>query len=77
MGKPTGFLEFERHDRAYAPVEERLKSYKEFVIPLADAELKQQAGRCMDCGIPFCHNGCPINNQIPDWNDLVYTGAWK
>ena len=77
MGKPTGFLEFERHDRAYAPATERTKHYKEFVIPLADAELKSQAARCMDCGIPFCHNGCPVNNQIPDWNDLVYQGDWK
>jgi len=77
MGKPTGFLEFERHDRAYAPVEERIKHFKEFVIPLTDGELKNQAARCMNCGIPFCHNGCPVNNQIPDWNDLVYSGDWK
>jgi len=77
MGKPTGFLEFERHDRAYAPAEERIKNFKEFVIPLEEPELKQQAARCMDCGIPFCHNGCPVNNQIPDWNDLVFTGDWK
>jgi len=77
MGKPTGFLEFERHDRAYAPVDERVKNFKEFVIPLSEPELKQQAARCMDCGIPFCHNGCPVNNQIPDWNDLVYSGAWQ
>jgi glutamate synthase (NADPH) small chain len=77
MGKPTGFMEFERQDRGYTPVEERVKNYKEFVIPLAADELKKQAGRCMNCGIPFCHNGCPVNNQIPDWNDLVYEGDWK
>ena len=77
MGKPTGFMEFERVDRAYRPVDERLKHWHEFVVPLADTELKNQAARCMNCGIPFCHNGCPVNNQIPDWNDLVYSGDWK
>jgi glutamate synthase (NADPH/NADH) small chain len=77
MGKPTGFLEFERADRNYEPVESRIKHWHEFVIPLAESELKTQASRCMDCGIPFCHNGCPVNNQIPDWNDLVYRGNWK
>jgi glutamate synthase (NADPH/NADH) small chain len=77
MGKPTGFLEFERVDRSYRPVEERLKHWNEFVVPLAEPELKKQAARCMDCGIPFCHNGCPVNNQIPDWNDLVYRGDWQ
>ena len=77
MGKPTGFLEFERADRKYEPVESRIKHWHEFVIPLAENELKTQASRCMDCGIPFCHNGCPVNNQIPDWNDLVYRGNWK
>jgi glutamate synthase (NADPH/NADH) small chain len=77
MGKPTGFLEFERADRKYEPVEARVKHWHEFVVPLAEDELKTQASRCMDCGIPFCHNGCPVNNQIPDWNDLVYRGDWK
>ncbi|MGE5266997.1 MAG: glutamate synthase subunit beta [Deltaproteobacteria bacterium] len=77
MGKPTGFLEFERADRKYEPVESRIKHWHEFVVPLAETELKTQASRCMDCGIPFCHNGCPVNNQIPDWNDLVYRGNWK
>lgn len=77
MGKPTGFLEFERADRRYEPVEARVKHWHEFVVPLAETELKTQASRCMDCGIPFCHNGCPVNNQIPDWNDLVYRGNWK
>ncbi|HML29074.1 MAG TPA: glutamate synthase subunit beta [Hyphomicrobium sp.] len=77
MGKPTGFLEIERADRKYRPVEERLKHYKEFVVPLSEPEIKKQAARCMDCGIPYCHNGCPVNNQIPDWNDLVYRGDWK
>ncbi|MEL6871286.1 MAG: glutamate synthase subunit beta [Pseudomonadota bacterium] len=77
MGKHTGFLEFERVDRAYKPVEERTKHWNEFVVPLADEETKRQAGRCMDCGIPFCHNGCPVNNQIPDWNNLVYENDWQ
>ena len=77
MGKPTGFLEIDREDRKYKPVEERLKHYKEFVVPLDEAHVKTQAARCMDCGIPYCHNGCPVNNQIPDWNDLVYKGDWK
>jgi glutamate synthase (NADPH/NADH) small chain len=74
MGKPTGFLEFERQDRDYAPVAERLKHYREFVEPLPDAELRHQGGRCMDCGTPFCHPACPVNNIIPDWNDLTYNG---
>jgi len=74
MGKPTGFLEFPRHDRTYAPVAERLHHYKEFVLPLAEDELRRQGGRCMDCGIPYCHQGCPVNNIIPEWNDLVHTG---
>jgi glutamate synthase (NADPH/NADH) small chain len=77
MGKITGFLEFERADRGYRPVEERLKHYREFVEPLPEKDVKTQASRCMDCGIPYCHNGCPINNQIPDWNDLVYQGQWS
>jgi glutamate synthase (NADPH) small chain len=77
MGKPTGFLELDRADRKYKPVEERVKHYKEFVVPLPEGDLKKQASRCMDCGIPFCHTGCPVNNQIPDWNDLVYRGDWK
>jgi glutamate synthase (NADPH/NADH) small chain len=77
MGKTTGFLELERHERAYAPVAERLRHYKEFTLPLPPGELKGQASRCMNCGIPFCHTGCPVNNQIPDWNDLVYRDQWK
>ena len=77
MGKVTGFLEFERNDRDYAPVEERVRHYREFVRPLPEDELRQQAARCMNCGIPYCHTGCPVNNQIPDWNDLVYIGDWK
>jgi glutamate synthase (NADPH/NADH) small chain len=74
MGKPTGFLEFDRRDRSYAPVAERLTNYKEFVQPLPEEELRRQGGRCMDCGIPYCHQGCPVNNIIPEWNDLVHTG---
>jgi len=77
MGKPTGFLELDREDRKYKPVEERLKHYHEFVIPLAETDVRKQASRCMDCGIPYCHSGCPVNNQIPDWNDLVYRGDWQ
>jgi glutamate synthase (NADPH/NADH) small chain len=77
MGKITGFLEIEREDRPYAPVAERIKHYKEFVEPLSEKETRDQAARCMDCGIPYCHNGCPVNNQIPDWNDLVYRGDWE
>ena len=76
MGKITGFLEIDRADRGYRPVEERLKHYREFVEPLPEKDVKAQAARCMDCGIPYCHNGCPVNNQIPDWNDLVYQGQW-
>jgi glutamate synthase (NADPH/NADH) small chain len=77
MGKITGFLEIDRQDRAYAPAADRVRHYKEFVVPLEDAEVSRQAARCMDCGIPYCHNGCPINNQIPDWNDLVYRSDWR
>ena len=77
MGKPTGFKEIARRDNTYAPVAERIRHYREFVIPLPEAELRQQGARCMDCGIPYCHNGCPVNNLIPDWNDLVYEGNWR
>lgn len=77
MGKPTGFMEYERKDRSYKPVGDRLSHYNEFVIELTPSEMTQQAARCMDCGIPFCHNGCPVNNIIPDWNDLVYRGDWQ
>jgi glutamate synthase (NADPH/NADH) small chain len=86
MGKITGFLEIERHDRKYEPVAERLKNFNEFVIPLSEKETRDQAARCMNCGIPYCHGtgsvqpgtpGCPVNNQIPDWNDLVYHGNWE
>jgi glutamate synthase (NADPH/NADH) small chain len=77
MGKPTGFLEIERHDRGYEKPSERLQTWTEFVKPLPYDEVSRQAARCMDCGIPFCHNGCPVNNQIPDWNNLVYRDHWK
>ena len=85
MGKVTGFLEFERDDRDYEPVEQRVKHWHEFVLPPREDELRTQAARCMDCGVPYCHGtsritgaptGCPVNNQIPDWNDLVYRGKW-
>jgi len=77
MGKETGFLELDRQDRSYADPKERLNHYKEFVIPHAEPALKAQASRCMNCGIPYCHNGCPVNNIIPDWNHLVYEGDWQ
>jgi len=77
MGKPTGFMEIERHDRGYEKPEARKKTWTEFVHPLPYAEVASQAARCMDCGIPFCHQGCPVNNMIPDWNNLVYRDQWK
>lgn len=77
MGKPTGFMEFKRLSEEYAPVEKRVKNYREFTLHLDDAQAKLQGARCMDCGIPFCTSGCPVNNIIPDWNDLVYRGNWK
>ncbi len=77
MGKVTGFLEYEQHDRKYQPVEERVRHYHEFVKPLPEPELRDQAARCMNCGIPYCHTGCPVNNQIPDWNDLIYKNHWE
>ncbi|MCQ3924800.1 MAG: glutamate synthase [Rhodocyclaceae bacterium] len=77
MGKPTGFLEFERLSEAYEPIDKRLKHYHEFVARLTDADAKVQSARCMDCGIPFCNNGCPVNNNIPDFNDAVYRGNWR
>ncbi|MGE3334098.1 MAG: glutamate synthase subunit beta [Rhodospirillaceae bacterium] len=77
MGKPTGFLEVGRQDRSYDKVSARVTSWKEFVHDLPDEVMKKQGARCMDCGIPFCHNGCPVNNLIPDWNDLVYKNKWR
>jgi len=77
MGKVTGFMEYERLEEGYKPVAERLKNYGEFVIGLTDEQAKMQGARCMDCGTPFCNNGCPVNNIIPDFNDLVYHGDWK
>jgi len=77
MGKETGFLEIGREDRTYADPKERIRHYREFVVPHSEEGLKNQAARCMNCGIPYCHNGCPVNNQIPDWNHLVYEGDWR
>jgi glutamate synthase (NADPH/NADH) small chain len=77
MGKVTGFMEFERLSEANLPVQDRVKNYKEFVLHLTDDQAKQQGARCMDCGIPFCTTGCPVNNIIPDFNDLVYRQDWK
>ena len=77
MGKPTGFLEFDRQNEESLPVKNRLEDYNEFLLRLSEDKAKIQGARCMDCGIPFCHTGCPVNNLIPDWNDLVYRGNWK
>ena len=77
MGKVTGFLEIDRADRRYAPASDRIRHYREFVMPLSEESTRNQAARCMNCGIPYCHTGCPVNNQIPDWNDLVYRGDWE
>jgi glutamate synthase (NADPH/NADH) small chain len=77
MGKPTGFIEYQRLSEAYEPAGTRLKHYREFVVTLSDEQAATQAARCMDCGVPFCNSGCPVNNIIPDWNDLVYRGNWE
>lgn len=79
MGKVTGFLEIDRQVGKYQPASDRIRHFREFTIPMSDQEVEKQAARCMDCGIPFCHGptGCPIHNQIPDWNDLVYSGKWE
>jgi glutamate synthase (NADPH/NADH) small chain len=77
MARPTGFLEIERRDRPYDKPDIRRRSWNEFVKPLPDPETRKQAARCMDCGIPFCHTGCPVNNLIPDWNNLVYRDQWR
>ena len=82
MGKVTGFLELDRQDQTYIAASERISNFKEFSVPLREETLREQASRCMDCGIPFCHDmkglkGCPVNNQIPDWNNLVYEGDWQ
>jgi len=77
MGKPTGFMEYERLDRGYQPAADRVVHYREFLVPLSDADVSIQGARCMDCGIPYCHEGCPVDNLIPDWNDLVYRDDWQ
>ena len=77
MGNPTGFIEIDRNDRTYTPVEERVRHYREFVVPLPSDKVSEQGARCMDCGIPYCHQGCPVNNIIPEWNDLVYRNRWR
>lgn len=77
MGKPTGFMEIKRQDDSAAPVEERIRHFREFVLLLSPEEMSRQGARCMDCGIPFCHSGCPVNNIIPDWNDLVFRNRWQ
>ena len=77
MGKTTGFLEYNREDRAFASVKDRTTNFREFVKPLSSENLNKQASRCMDCGVPYCHSGCPVNNIIPDWNDLVFRKNFK
>lgn len=77
MGKVTGFKEFERQDETYISVIDRVKNYKEFTVPLSDKEITKQGSRCMDCGIPFCHSGCPLGNLIPDFNHMVHQGEWQ
>jgi len=79
MGKVTGFLEIDRQEQRYQPAADRIRHFREFVLPLPDGEVKRQAARCMDCGIPYCHGptGCPVHNQIPDWNDLVWQDDWR
>src|SRR3954453_17507327 len=77
MGKPTGFIEIQRHKHPTRPVEERVRDWREAYLPYPQAELQLQGARCMDCGIPFCHQGCPLGNLIPDWNDLVYRNQWR
>src|SRR5690349_8121046 len=77
MGKPTGFMEFGRETPSYRPVDERLGDYHEVYKPFPELKLMEQGARCMDCGVPFCHTGCPLGNIIPDWNDLVYRGQWE
>lgn len=77
MGNPIGFLEIDKKDRNYEDPKDRLKHFKEFIVPLTNEEVSKQGSRCMDCGIPYCHQGCPVNNLIPDWNDLVYKHEWK
>ena len=77
MGKVTGFLEYDRQELKYQPAADRIRHYREFTLPLAEADVQRQAARCMECGVPYCHRGCPVNNQIPDWNDLTYDGDFE
>ncbi len=79
MGKVTGFLEIDRQVHKYQPASDRIRHFREFTLPMSDKEVEKQAARCMDCGVPYCHGptGCPVHNQIPDWNDLVYNGNWE
>ena len=78
MGKVTGFLEIDRQVAKYQPASDRIRHFREFTLPISETDVKKQAARCMDCGVPYCHGdtGCPVHNQIPDWNDLVYNGDW-
>ncbi|HKW94293.1 MAG TPA: NAD(P)-binding protein, partial [Methylomirabilota bacterium] len=77
MGKVTGFIEFKRDKQPYRPVAERMRDWRQVMLPWSDETLRKQGARCMDCGIPFCHQGCPLGNLIPDWNDLVYRDRWQ
>ncbi|MGA1077247.1 MAG: glutamate synthase, partial [Ilumatobacteraceae bacterium] len=77
MGKTGGFLELHRAGMVHRDAGERVEDYQEFVVQRSDSELAEQGARCMECGVPFCHNGCPLGNLIPDWNDMVYKGRWE
>ena len=77
MGKPTGFIEIQRKKHPTRPVDERVQDWREIYLPYPTGDLEMQGARCMDCGIPFCHQGCPLGNLIPDWNDLVYRDRWQ
>ena len=77
MGKDTGFLEFDKESPPLRPVDERVRDFQAYDTFLSEENLQRQASRCLDCGVPFCHIGCPLGNMIPDWNDLVYRGHWK
>ena len=77
MGKPTGFIEFDRMDESRRDPTARVGDWNEFLVQIDEKDLQTQGARCMDCGVPYCHNGCPVNNQIPDWNDLTYNGLWS
>ena len=77
MGKNTGFIEFEKQDVPRREIKERIQDFQEYDLNFSDPDIRRQASRCMDCGVPFCHMGCPLGNLIPDWNDMVYRDQWE